>query len=311
MTAQILFAQDPLIVGAVHRRAAEVGRRAAQLQRDLAARKLHTVQTLSDGLAGRVPVIGAAKWLDAARKDLQACDTQLAAGDVLGSSQNAQRTMRPLRLVERAYWDVAVKGLSSSVTSPAAVSFDTLPWHWRFIERISAARFGPNRIAGGDFENIETMMRAGWRYIPHSSPNVTTAVDLTADAAHSGLLGLRLAVVAADPQDPPAVVESPPVLFTSPPVQVEAGQIVRIFGWVRVTTPITGSSDGLLIVDSLGGEALCDRIGQTKGWQQFALYRAAPQSGTICVTFALSGMGEARLDDVAIQVVESPAVVSR
>ena len=126
-----------------------------------------------------------------------------------------------------------------------------------------------------------------------------------------GAVGLRLAVVAVDPKNPPAVVETPPVLFTSPSVQVEAGQIVCIYGWVQVPAPITGSADGLLIVDSLAGEALADRIGQTDGWRQFALYRVAPQSGPMCVTFALSGMGEARLDDVAIQVVEGRAAVTQ
>ena len=94
------------------------------------------------------------------------------------------------------------------------------------------------------------------------------------------------------------------MLFTSPAVQVEAGQIVCIHGWVHVPAPITASTDGLLVVDSLSGEALADRIGQTKGWRQFALYRVAPQSGPMCVTFALSGIGEAWLDDVAIQVLE-------
>ena len=215
--------------------------------------------------------------------------------------------MRSLRLVERAYWDAAVKGLASPVTSPAAVSFDTLPFHWRLVDRLAGCRFGPNRIAGGDFEDIDTMMRAGWRYIQHATPSVQTAVDLAPEAARSGRLGLRLAAAAVDPKNPPAVVETPPVLFTSPPVQVEAGQIVCVYGWVQVPAPITGSTDGLLIVDSLAGEALADRIGQTDGWRQFALYRVAPQSGPMCVTFALSGLGEARLDDVAIQVVEAPA----
>ena len=75
---------------------------------------------------------------------------------------------------------------------------------------------------------------------------------------------------------------------------------------MRVPAPITGSADGLLIVDSLSGEALAERIGKTDGWRQFVLYRVAPQSGTMSVTFALSGLGEAQLDDVVIQVVESP-----
>ena len=60
-----------------------------------------------------------------------------------------------------------------------------------------------------------------------------------------------------------------------------------------------------MIFDSLGGEALADRIGHTTGWQQFALYRVAPQSGTMNVTFALSGLGEAWIDDVYVQVLEA------
>jgi len=66
-----------------------------------------------------------------------------------------------------------------------------------------------------------------------------------------------------------------------------------------------------LIVDSLSGEALADRIVKTDGWRQFALYRVAPQSGAMCVTFALTGLGEARLDDVAIEVLQGPAAVTQ
>ena len=77
LTTQVLLAQDPSIVSAVDRRAAEMGRRAAELERHLAVRKLNTVQTLAGQLAARTPVAGAARWLEAARKDLQTCDSQL------------------------------------------------------------------------------------------------------------------------------------------------------------------------------------------------------------------------------------------
>ena len=311
LTTQILLAHDPLIINAVNRRTSETGRRAAELQRHLAVHKLNSVQAISGQIASRTPINNSPQWLKAARDNLQVCDSQLAAGNSLGASQNAQRALRSLRLVERAYWDAAVKGLASPVTSPAAVSFDTLPFHWRLVNRLAAGRFGQNRIAGGDFEDINTMMRAGWRYTQNSAPSLQTAVDLSPTAARSGRLGLRLLATAADPKNPPAVVETPPVLFTSPSIPVEAGQILCIFGWVQVPSPITGSTDGLLIVDSLSGEALADRIGETKQWRQFALYRIATQSGAMCVTFALSGIGEARLDDVAIQVLEGNAAVTQ
>jgi hypothetical protein len=317
LTTQVLMAHDPSIVSFVYARTAEIGRRAAELHRQLAAYKLNTVERVAGQLDAHSHIAAAPGWLDAARRDLQTCDRQLAGGDAPGATLSAERAARALRLVERAYWDAAIKDIASPATSPAAVSFDTLPLHWRLFDRLKASHLGPNRIAGGDFEDMDTMMRAGWQYVPNlppensqskSGPNVQTAVDLAPEAAHSGRLGVRLAVTA---KNPPAAIESPPIVFTSPAVQVEAGQIVCIHGWVQVSMPATGGGDGLLIVDSLTGEALADRIGKTKGWQQFALYRVAPQSGTICVTFALPGLGEVRLDDVFIQTVEGPATLTQ
>lgn len=306
LTSQILLAQDPAIVSAVNRRATQIGRQAAKLHRDLAAIKLNTVQGLADRLASRTRVAQSAAWFDASRRELQSCDAQLAAGDAPRAALSAQRATRSLRLIERAYWDAAVQGLVSPITSPAAMSFDTLPCHWRFVDRLSSCRRGPNQLEGGDFEDIGTMMRAGWRHILHPAPTVLTAVDLLPQAARSGRLGVRLAVTAVDPEKPPAAIENPPIVFTSPAVHVQAGQVVCIHGWVRVLTNITASTDGLLIVDSFAGEALAERIGKTTGWREFAMYRVAPQAGPMCVTFAMSGIGEAWLDDVEIQVLEDP-----
>jgi len=108
------------------------------------------------------------------------------------------------------------------------------------------------------------------------------------------------------------VVEAPPVWMTSPPVAVEAGQLIQISGWVHITKPITGSVDGLMVFDSISGEDLGERIGQTDGWQWFNLYRVAPRSGQVTVTFALTGLGEARVDDVMVQTLApSAAAVTR
>ena len=134
---------------------------------------------------------------------------------------------------------------------------------------------------------------------------VLTAADLLAGAAHSGAFGLRLSVVPDDPKHPPAMLDGPPVRFTSPSIMVEAGQIVCIHGWVNVPEAITGSVDGLMIFDSLGGEALADRVGHTTGWKEFALYRVVPQSSAMNVTFAMTGLGEAWIDDVAVHVLDA------
>jgi hypothetical protein len=48
---------------------------------------------------------------------------------------------------------------------------------------------------------------------------------------------------------------------------------------------------------------VAERLGQTDGWREFTLYRVAPERGGVAVTFALTGFGEARIDDVTIQPV--------
>src|SRR5262249_47559847 len=68
--------------------------------------------------------------------------------------REAQRALRPVRIMMRAQWDRAVYGLDSPVTSPYAVSFYTLPKHWQFMEQIQAATPAANVLHGGDFEAV-------------------------------------------------------------------------------------------------------------------------------------------------------------
>jgi hypothetical protein len=106
-----------------------------------------------------------------------------------------------------------------------------------------------------------------------------------------------------DAKAPPALVESAPLWITSAHVQLDAGDVICIRGHVRVTGKVSGSVDGLTIVDSLAGEALAEHIDETKDWREFVLYRAATERGPATVTFALTGVGEAALDNVSIRLV--------
>jgi hypothetical protein len=309
MTAQVVFAQDAAIISGIARRSADIGRQAAQLERDLAVHEFYTVQRIAGQLDQRPGAkIPPKTLIEDVQKNLRSCDVQLAARDYAGAKLGADRAASSLRAIKQFYWDDAVGNnkMASLVTSPAALDFQTLPCHWRLVSRIRSARFNPNLLPGGDFENLDLMFQSGWRYLKSTGPGVQTAADLMAGAAHGGRLGLRLSVTAEDLKNPPVMLETPPIRFVSPSIMLDAGQIVCIHGWVNVPSPITGSVDGLMIFDSLSGEALADRIGHTDGWREFALYRIAPQSGPINVTIALTGLGEAWIDDVAVQVLDAP-----
>ena len=305
LTGAVLLTQDPLAISSTTQRAQRIGRRAAELRRELAVWKSQTVAQVYQQLSTTSgPAANAATYLAAANYQLRQSGAMLAARDYAAADACAQRAMRPLRLLERTYWEAAVKSVDAPVASPAAVCFRTLPWHQAMMALVASAGLGPNRLIGGDCEDLQVTLDSGWRHAQFPVTAVRAEAELSPAAARSGGFGLRLAAEAVDPANPPELIESPPVWITTHAVPVETGELIRIHGWVRVPEPITGSVDGLMIVDSLSGEILARRIHQTRDWQPFTLYRVAPQAGRMSVSFLLTGLGEAWLDDVTIQPVQ-------
>jgi len=313
LTDLVVLTQDARAIRALQQRATAIGVRAAQLQYEIAAERRGKVAAIDQQLA-RSPVSASLgpKWLQAAADDLAECQRLLAnrstaQREAVRIYQLASRAMQPLRQLERAHWKQAASQSRSPASNPSAVTFATLPLYWKLTTQIRAARLGPNRLYGGDFENLSAMQQVGWSHTENPQTAVQADVQLVPTSRNNQRLSVRLRASPLDPRRPPALVESPPVWITSAPVAIEAGELLRIHGRIRVPNEITGSVDRLMIVDSLGGPSLAARIGRTEGWQEFTLYRAAPQSGQMTVTFALTGLGEAWIDDVTVRKVAIPA----
>ncbi len=83
-----------------------------------------------------------------------------------------------------------------------------------------------------------------------------------------------------------------------------------IHGWANIIEPVECSLDGLMVFDSMAGPAFGTRLRQTDGWQEIQLFRVARADGTMHVTFALSGVGQALLDDVSVRVLPTPRQVA-
>ncbi|MBL9124690.1 MAG: hypothetical protein JNG90_13725 [Planctomycetaceae bacterium] len=308
VTSLVALTQDPLIVSTLDRRLRALPERAVALARELAVAKMMQAAEVDRELgASSLKLPQAAGHLESARKSLAECDRLLGEKKFADAFDEVQRTTRPLRYLERAYWETSVKPLTSPVASPLAATLSTLVAHHRWYAEASRALWMPTPLGEGQFENLERIQRAGWRYFQHTDPTVRTWVGPSPDQPRSGQQSLCLRVTPANPRVAVELIESAPVWITSPAIQVAAGQTLRIRGWVRVPRPITGSIDGLMILDSLTGEALAERIRRTEGWQEFVLYRAVPHSGRFSVTFAMTGLGEAWIDDVQVEVRDSTA----
>jgi hypothetical protein len=303
-TAFVVITPDPLMVGVLSRRLAAVAQRTAAWQRELVARTLAEVETVERRLPreAREETLSTG-LLAAARRNLDEAATTLSVGDRRAAFIAARRANAALGQLQRKYWERAAASLGSSVASPFVGSFGTLPEHWQLDAAVRASAEETNRLPAGDFEDLQAMTSAGWRHLAHPVSGLETNVEISPGGAPGGRSCLRIEARASDPNTAQALVETTPVWITSPPVQLRAGEVVCIRGRVRVGAPVRGSVDGLMIVDSLGGEALAERFGETDGWQGFVMYRAAPRDGEVSLTFALTGFGEALIDDVTIRTI--------
>lgn len=319
LTAQVLLTEDPLAHNSRSRQAAEIGRRAAELARQLVELKVEQFESTLIPLTLSAPSTPELESLEndvpalrrAAHESRQVCDGRLAAHDYGAAYAAADEAIRPLLLFERSHWLAASRSVGRPVASPLATSFAGLPAHWKLLQRIAQGKAAASQLAGGDFEGIQAWLGAGWDHFQHLVPGIESEANLAPEAARSGALGLKLSARASDPAQVPQLVETPPVWIASAPVYVEARTLVAIRGWVRVPRAIAGSPDGLVIFDSIGGRALADRITVAEDWQEFLYYRVCAQSGPVRMTFALSGLGTAYLDDIAIEpLTAAPSQVS-
>jgi len=208
---------------------------------------------------------------------------------------------------ERRVWENAVKAEGSIVANPLVASDAALAEAWQFIAARMATAAGTELLDGGDMERLEALAGGGWRHYARTDAEILTTVEVIHTQPASGRGCLRLAARPKVADEAPVVLETPPVWITSPPVAAPAGKLLEISARVWVPSAIAGSIDGLLVFDSLGGPALAERVGQSPAWRRMVLYRIVPPESAgepVVVTFALSGLGEARIDDVSIRVLE-------
>lgn len=296
----VLLTSDTPMVSAVHRRAAAEARRSAPLARSLAEWRLKRTHTIDRRLAaqGRRLQESASRLAEAQRL-LEACAAHQRAADWAAAAQAAAGATRELRQLERAHWTASAVERGTPATSAAAATFAGLAL-LRSVAMRATGAWGPNRLAGVAAVREDEMYAAGWQRYSLALPGVRAEARLAVPSAE-GVFPIRLAVERAGLGQAPELVETAPVWVESPPIRVRKGEWVRIRGRVWFEDPVTGSIDGLMIIDSLGGLGMAERITATDDWREFVLYRMALADGELYITFALTGYGVAWLDALAVE----------
>lgn len=216
------------------------------------------------------------------------------------ATHRSQAALQALRILQKAHWETATHRLVSPVGSPHTLCFQTLPDHWRLIERLgkSATRGSENLFAKGDIEVLDfaALSRAGWQQTTPSS-GVRAAVQVLAATGREGRC-LRLVATPETNSDAPSVIDTPPLTVTAPPIPVRAGQVLHISGWVRLSSAITGSLDGVTLSDNLTGSSGAWHWREKREWQRFEMLREAYVDGPFVLTMTLHGLGDVQFDDL-------------
>ena len=130
---------------------------AAQWSYDLAGIELSKVERIQAQLREQGhEVSDAAGLLAKARQFLATAKADWDAKDYHAAYKDSQRAVRPLRILMRAEWEAAAKSLGPDApptASPFAVSYFTLPKHWKFRAMLEQCSPGGNKLPDGDFES--------------------------------------------------------------------------------------------------------------------------------------------------------------
>jgi hypothetical protein len=304
LTSAILFTSDLSPTGAVVRlqdQQRRLGGKAAFWAEQEAREELSKVEQVQSSLQQAGHAIADTQNLLKKTRDLiESCAVHRRNGEHSEAYSDAQVALRALRVLMRAQWKDAVRNLDNPVASPYAVSYFTLPRHYKLLDELRQSEPGANVLPDGNFETPPDKTPAGW--LVQEVPSLD-GVEMTArrvnKAPLEGKQCLRLQIYPKGPMTP-RFLERSFLAIHSPFVRLKPGTLVRITAWVN-TEGIDGSPDGALIYDSAGGEPLAYRVTGTKGWRRVMLYRQVPESGKINVTLATSGVGIAYFDDVRIE----------
>ena len=229
--------------------------------------------------------------------------------------------------------------LTLTTACPPGISFFTLPEHYIWIDWIKGRpgyQFGANRVPTGDFEDSRAFNEAGWLDVGYKMEGLTSKISIVRreepvlkrppDVPEDKKKQKKHAPRPIDPENleskrvlklevkaPPAELDTtapqfldfPVAAVRSPPIRVESNNLIRISVLRRRVWPSSQGLGGLIVRDSIGGEAFESRIfGPLPDYYRILMFRKAPADGTFTVTLGLAGYGEAYFDNLRVEVIE-------
>lgn len=298
--SMILLAQNSSVISSMYNRLRTHGKRSSVLFRELTANRLENFRPwFNPNKASKEEITLFNRATDAIKRSEWAISQNLWSE----SDQSSCIASNALRILEFSYWSEIVGTRREPNFHPSAVSFRTMRLFFIWRQNMQKFKQGDNVLPAGDFESLDAFMDSNWALYLNDDANSQIAAkgDINPMAAFSGKSGLRLtAQTPQGLQNAIALLDKSPVTILSPTVQVEPFETVKITCLVNLPQPLRCTVDGLKISDVHSGDVLARRVTKTLGWQPIVMFRTADSEGKVQLSFELTGVGTAYVDNVKI-----------
>ena len=299
--AAILVSSDQELFRRLEARVHGMAERAATQSVKLANLKYVRVLQVVEALREEHSVPGGADALLAsARQAHDRAEYELSSRDFDEATILSNDCLRILRQVQQACWNDAIAELCAPAQSPHALSFTTLPQHWRLMHYVDhqRSRVSDNLLPSGDFENVRVFSEVGWQRDAAPDAPFSSTADLVSEPSTKNTV-LTLKAWQSRPGPTPEVT---PLSLSTPGIPVESGDVMLVRGRLRKARTASGTTPRpVLVFDSELGPESGLRPKLTSEWQSFELVRPISAASEFRVSFALTGQAEIQLDDLEIQ----------
>jgi hypothetical protein len=216
----------------------------------------------------------------------------LQDSQVVATLKAADQCIVLAQRIVRLSWEEASQQFTSLQSSPLLASSLSLPLHWELNRNLYGRPWQSQVIPGSSFTSWETLRDLGWTMDQRLQDRIATTAALAPGSTTNGA-SLILTSRPATEQPIPSGYGGTAMRVSTGRVSVPSGTLVHIQGQVKVRSNPAESQSGLLISDTLGGEAMGQLISSfdspNEEWQQFGLFRIVTNEDGFRIHFETRG----------------------
>ncbi|MEM9645870.1 MAG: hypothetical protein AAF989_12840, partial [Planctomycetota bacterium] len=255
--------------------------------------------------------VAVASGLDGLPNDqlLNLAERTLADSEGLLRSGETDRWFRMARRADawasRAQWMLTESLMpdwpNPTSSPPAGLGALSIQAVWRPL--MSDRGWGDNRMTAGGLDSPHLIGQGRWTLGRRLEERAESQVTITRRGAFSGSGALRATVTPLTNGGLPGGYAGTAIQISSPGIEVQAGRAVRIDAMMR-TIGFGQPHQGVLVYDTIGGQAMGVLIRGRSDWTPVRLYRQTLVDGDVRVMFELIGGGEVLIDNVQLSLWE-------